>query len=244
MQGVDESSSAEESRPQNLAEESAGSLRRSLPRGQPSRIGTSANLSSTATALLAAARRVLEKSGFTALSYEAVGLEAGMSPNLIRYHFKNKDGLLAALLDWLMLETLWQVRRHMSELRENEGGIEAVAEDLASWLSHPESYTLFYDLVPHFLRDPQLKRELGEMYGMSIATYAEALSDSTMGDAVSEEAEMLAAMTMAMLDGLALQVLARPDRINVSGCISLWREYLAARLERISGNADEKPPVR
>ena len=55
----------------------------------------------TAQRILAAARRLLVRDGFTALTLSAIADEAQESKASIGYHFGNKDGLVAALVDSL-----------------------------------------------------------------------------------------------------------------------------------------------
>ena len=58
-------------------------------------------LAPTAQRILAAARRLLVRDGFTALTLSAIAVEAEESKASIGYHFGNKDGLVAALVDSL-----------------------------------------------------------------------------------------------------------------------------------------------
>ena len=60
-----------------------------------------AALPPTAQRLLAAARRLLVRGGFDALTLSAIAEEAGEAKASIGYHFGNKDGLVTALVDSL-----------------------------------------------------------------------------------------------------------------------------------------------
>ena len=59
------------------------------------------DLSPTAKRLLAAARRVLARDGFSGLTLEAITAEAGENKAAIRYHFGGKDALITTLVEWL-----------------------------------------------------------------------------------------------------------------------------------------------
>ena len=64
------------------------------------------SLAPTARELLEAARRLLETQGSSSLTLKAIGREAGQNESLIGYHFGSKTGLMVALVDWLLYDTL------------------------------------------------------------------------------------------------------------------------------------------
>ena len=76
--------------------------------------GAGPGLPPTAQRLLEAARRLLARSGYNSLSVEAIGREAGENKALIRYYFGSKNGLIIALVDWLVSDTLWQSRQRLA----------------------------------------------------------------------------------------------------------------------------------
>ncbi len=60
----------------------------------------------TSATLLAAAKRVLRKGGYSALSTRDVATAAGVPLSQIHYHFGSKDGLMLALFEYLNDELL------------------------------------------------------------------------------------------------------------------------------------------
>ena len=60
----------------------------------------------TSATLLAAAKKVLRKSGYSALSTRDVATAAGVPLSQIHYHFGSKEGLLLALFEYLNDELL------------------------------------------------------------------------------------------------------------------------------------------
>lgn len=60
----------------------------------------------TSATLLAAAKKVLRKSGYSALSTRDVAAAAGVPLSQIHYHFGSKEGLLLALFEYLNDELL------------------------------------------------------------------------------------------------------------------------------------------
>ena len=60
----------------------------------------------TSATLLAAAKKVLRKSGYSALSTRDVATAAGVPLSQIHYHFGSKEGLMLALFEYLNDELL------------------------------------------------------------------------------------------------------------------------------------------
>ena len=60
----------------------------------------------TGATLLAAAKKVLRKSGYSALSTRDVATAAGVPLSQIHYHFGSKDGMMLALFEYLNDELL------------------------------------------------------------------------------------------------------------------------------------------
>ena len=59
-------------------------------------------LAPTAARILEAAKRVLARDGFPALTFANIAAEAAENPALIRYHFGSKAGLITTLVDSVM----------------------------------------------------------------------------------------------------------------------------------------------
>src|SRR5687767_7614478 len=54
--------------------------------------------------LLEAANRIVRRDGGARLTLDAVAAEAGVSKGGVLYHFPNKDALIGAMLDLLLLD--------------------------------------------------------------------------------------------------------------------------------------------
>ncbi len=110
----------------------------------------------TALNILSAARRILERDGFSALSLSAIAAEAGEAKASIGYHFGNKEGLIVALLDSLVHEAnrglIAETRRYpMGEQRVRSlmEGEERIVED--------RRRVLAVEILPHAMRDESLR---------------------------------------------------------------------------------------
>jgi AcrR family transcriptional regulator len=89
----------------------------------------------TAQRILAAARRVLERDGFDGLRLQAIAEEAGEPKASIAYHFGNKAGLVATLVD----------------------GERRIVADR-------DAQQQFFEVLPHALRDVALRPRVATLY--------------------------------------------------------------------------------
>jgi len=201
-----------------------GGLRsgRSTTPGLP---GAGPGLPPTAQRLLDAARRVLARSGYNSLSVEAIGREAGENKALIRYYFGSKNGLLLALVDGLVADTLRDTKQRLSALSSQEDRSALVVETAEAILKDQESYRLLFDLLPRLLENPSMARQLAELY----RGYRDLNTRALWGDRPEEAPEAvrnIAAMTVALSDGLAVQLLAEPGSVDAAAMFAMWRSFV------------------
>lgn len=195
--------------------------------------GSGPGLAPTARRLLLAARRLLVRSGYNSLTVEAIGREAGENKALIRYYFGSKNGLLLALVDGLISDTLWQARQRLSALSSKEDRSHLVVETAQAILGDTQSYRLLFDLLPRLLENPSMARQLAELY----RGYRDLNAQALWGDRGSDPPEVvrnLAAMTIALTDGLALQLLAEPESVDAVGALATWRSFIEGILASAS----------
>jgi AcrR family transcriptional regulator len=215
--------------PSTTARSSARGARARTP-GLP---GSGPGLAPTAQRLLDAARRLLARSGYNSLTVEAIGQEAGENKALIRYYFGSKNGLLLALVDGLVSDTLWHARRRLSALSSSEDRASLVVETLEAILSDTQSYHLLYDLLPHLLQNPTMTRQLAELY----RGYRDLNTQALWGDRTERAPQIVrdvAAMTVAVTDGLALQLLAEPGSVDVASTLNTWKRFVESVLASTS----------
>ncbi len=187
------------------------------------------DLSPTAARILAAAKRVLFRDGFKALTFETIAREAGENPALIRYHFGSKAGLLTALVDAVMYQESVEL---IEQLTSVPAGDERRAQLL--WLHQrlPEdrdAYRMFFELIPHILRDEELQPHLRDLFEWYRRLDAWALKEAGDKEPAAHIAPM-ALLTVAIADGVALQKLADPD-LDVGPAFDLWRRLVLGYVE-------------
>jgi AcrR family transcriptional regulator len=191
-------------------------------------------LSPTATRLLEGARRLLERSGYASITLDAVAREAGETKSLIRYHFGSKQGLLVALVDWLMHEYTDEQRRLVTGVMDGEDRLHGLAESLIPMMHDTASYRLFFDLMSSLVQDPEMRPRAAGLLMMWRNLTASVLQPS-QAQGVPKEVMTLSSMTLALADGLALQLLADPDSVDVQEAMDIWEKCLVAALPPRTG---------
>jgi AcrR family transcriptional regulator len=186
-----------------------------------------AELSPTARRLLEAARRILERQGYDALTLEAIGREAGENKSLIWYHFGGKPGLLVALVDWILYDQLRELHAQIELLPPSAERQKFPIDYARELASDTHAYRLFYAMLPHLEGDRRTRRRLAGLYADYRRLNAEGLSPR---DEPSHDAETLAAMVVAMADGLAIQLMLDPGSVDMGRVVSLWGRLVEAAL--------------
>ncbi len=204
--------------------------------------GAGPGLAPTAQRLLDAARRVLARSGYNSLSVEAIGREAGENKALVRYYFGSKNGLLLALVDELVSDTLRRTRQRLSTLSSAKNGPDFVVEAAEAIIHDQESYRLLFDLLPRLLENPSMTRQLAELY----RGYRELNARALWGDRDEQPPEAVrnvATMTVALSDGLAVQLLAEPKSVDVTAVLKVWRSFVEGVLASATASSSTSTPA-
>ena len=197
------------------------------------------DLSPTARKLLDAAARVLERSGYQGLSYESIGREADLSPGLIRYHFGSKGELIVALSDWIVFG-IEDTGTHTPA--DDASGVDTLIGYNERVLANLDSYALFFHLLPHLLDKQRGQAQLAALFERNLDVATATLETDT--DAGwHEELRLLASMTAALADGLAVQLIVDPSSTSVERALSRWREYLQWTIKRMSSGVRPSSPV-
>jgi AcrR family transcriptional regulator len=220
------------------------STRRREVGGRPA-AGTdpAADLAPTAARILEASKRLLDEKGFAGLTFDAIAAEAHENRASIRYHFGNKAGLIEALADSVVHDDNVAL---LKALRKPDAGTDRVAMLLAMHrrsTKAQQGYRRFWDLFPHLIRDEELRPRMGELYRWYRDLDEWALAPDA--DArLKAELESLAALTVAVCDGLAEQVAFDRD-FDVDAVFDYWEgvvRELRDRAFRAAGLEPGAPP--
>jgi len=187
-------------------------------------------LAPTAQRLLVAAQRLLASGGFEALKLSAVAREAGESKASIGYHFGNKAGLVTALVDSFAHDANRGLIDDTGELPRGAERIHALIDGETRIAADTGAFLLFFEVLPHALRDEDLRERVAALYDGYRETVLRCLDAA---DPVAKERLRPFAMLMiAIVDGLAIQHGLDPDGADVAAATDLWerlaRPYLSA----------------
>ena len=168
--------------------------------------------------LIAAGYTVLSEKGYEATTVKEVARVADVSPGLFHYYFASKEELLVAVLH----EAGVRYGRLMRDLRASVPADRFLGTAFAALRERvrqePGWYRLHYELYALGLRNPTLQPVLGELLGVIRQMFTRAFMEVTGGD--EQRAQVLAAVVLSCLDGLALQQLAQPD-LDLAGAYDL-----------------------
>ena len=197
--------------------------------GDSANMSARMNQSPTAQRLLEGARRLLERSGYASLTLEAIAREAGETKSLIRYHFGSKRGLLVALVDWVMHDYTRVQRGLLNDLSDGDERLHELEESLVAMMVDEPSYRHYFDLLPRLLQDPQMRGQAARLLSTwRLLTVSVLLPSSAHG--IPKEVMTLASMSIALADGLALQLLADPSSVDVRQAMEIWDTCLRSHL--------------
>jgi AcrR family transcriptional regulator len=194
-------------------------------------------LAPTAQHILAAAQRLLAGGGFEALKLSAIAREAGESKASIGYHFGNKAGLVTALVDSLAHDANRDLIEETGKLQRGERRIHALIDGETRIAADAESFQSFFDVLPHALRDPDLRGRVAALYDGYRETVLRCLDADD--PAVQERLRPFAMLMIAIVDGLAIQHGLDRDGADVAAATDLWERLARPFLTEVGSIARE-----
>lgn len=179
------------------------------------------SLPPTARRLLDAARRILEREGFSALSLSAVAEEADESKASIGYHFGNKEGLIVALVDSLVHEANRALVTQTHQYPLGDDRMRVLLEGEREIIEDTQGFIALLEILPYAMRRESIRSRIAELYAGYRSTVLDAL-DATQSSPRNELASF-ALLTIAIVDGLSIQYALDPDRVDLEGATQLWQ---------------------
>jgi AcrR family transcriptional regulator len=212
------------------------------PSGSRPVSGRPGDLPPGALALLEAAKRLLMDRGFDALRLEAIAREAGVNKAMIRYYFGDKAGLVAALVDLLLHDATEALVTSAEALPRGDARVHTHVLGTRRMMDAPE-FMAFFDVLPHALRDEELRRRIADLYvwyrEMNIRCLGgdDSLPTSGGNEGMSRDAA-LAALFVAAIDGLAIQAALAPEGFDLGACLAALEEAMRSLLDGHTGVDD------
>jgi AcrR family transcriptional regulator len=194
------------------------------------------SLPPVAANILRAAMRIIERDGFKALTYEAIGAESGEYKDSIRYYFGGKDGLIQAVFDATSHD---ESLRIYAEGRQHPPGPARIRSTIMASRTLPESSgnRVMWELLPHVLRNEHLRQRVADLYELYRAHYLDVFEAG--GDPARQAVvRRYATLLLAVLDGLAMQKAIDPERVDLDELFDLWADVVSESADRhLAGKA-------
>jgi AcrR family transcriptional regulator len=183
--------------------------------------------SPTALRILEAAKRILSERGYAKLTLQAIEEESGEYRALVAYYFGSKQGLVEALIDSLMDAEDEALREHLEGIEEPEERVRTLIDEQRQISADWRGFRAFYELLPHIMRDDRLREDLAADYAKSRELDRQTLA---AGRTRGEDLDRLAALSVAIVEGLAVQFAADQERFDHAGTYRLWEDMVLAYL--------------
>ena len=185
----------------------------------------------TAAKILKAARRVVLKKGYAALTMQAIEKESGINRSLVHYYFGSKEGLVDALVGLLFEDPAFGYSDAIMEAPPGEARAAALLDWLGRITADARSARLLYELLPHMLRSAKLRGHVAELYGAYRRFDGECLASGEPGDLAW--LEDLGALSVALVEGLGIQSAVDPAGFQHARAFALWREVVLTYLRSV-----------
>jgi AcrR family transcriptional regulator len=165
--------------------------------------------------IIDAMRESVAKRGAAGSTFEHVAREAGVSRGLLHYYFGTKERLLVEVV---RRDSEIRVARLDEPLANAETADDVIDILLASLNdlieNEPAFFLLLYELFSAGRRNPEIQREVGQLFDRTRSHVAEILEAKEREGVLSlrYEADAIVAYLFAVADGFALQALSDPER--------------------------------
>jgi AcrR family transcriptional regulator len=153
--------------------------------------------------------------GIAGSTFEHVSREAGVSRGLLHYYFGTKERLLVEVV---RRDSEIRVAR-LDEPLASAGSVDDVLEVLVSSLqdildNEPGYFDLLFELFIAGRRNPEIQREVGELFKRSREHVVEILRAKEREGVISPrfDLESVVSYLFSIADGIALQVLSEPEK--------------------------------
>src|SRR5215207_428101 len=162
--------------------------------------------------IMRAAYDVALREGIDGTTLRAVAAEAALSHGLVIFYFKQKDQLIAALLDRVLATTA------MLHVSEDVALLPRVPDRLGAVLRQELAR------LARGARDAAVRKKIGaalERYRAAFQALAEEMPATTAANGAGVTSAALAAVAVSLITGCAVQAMSDPDHFDTAA-------YLAA----------------
>lgn len=165
--------------------------------------------------IIMALLRVMSERGYEKASIQAIAKEAGLSAGLLHYHFKSKQEILLALVQWITASA----NERLNQMNE---GLTDPWEKLAAFINArlannqgalPDEVSAWVVIAGESVRQPEVKELYMSLIGEQLKLLKQLIADIWEGKSTrSKEVIHLSAIILAAMEG-AFQLSATADEV-------------------------------
>lgn len=192
-------------------------------------LGSVERLPRPARRILAAARGILRERGFGALSLRSVANDAGQHKPAIAYYFGNKAGLVFAIVEAIILESIERSDKGLSDLPDGAAKVAAFLENLREFSMDRDATLEYLEILPSAVRSRDMGPAMRDLYARSRDFNAQVFRAA--GDDCDPDRRVpLATLTEAVFDGLAMQKAVGVEDDLIDDAWAEWGRLLLAEV--------------
>jgi AcrR family transcriptional regulator len=168
-----------------------------------------------ASRIVEAMRSSVARRGISGSTFEHVAREAGVSRGLLHYYFGTKEALLVEVVRRDTEHRIARLDEPLGRAKSADELLAILVADLEDWIQNePGFWVLLFDLFTAGRRNPEIEKEVGELFIRTKSHVAEILSAKQREGVISPrfEIDAVVGFLFALADGLALQMLSDSKR--------------------------------
>jgi AcrR family transcriptional regulator len=162
-----------------------------------------------------AMRESVAKRGAAGSTFEHVAREAGVSRGLLHYYFGTKERLLVEVVRRDSEIRVARLDAPLADAQSVDDVLQVLVASLTDLIDNePAFFLLLYELFSAGRRNPEIQREVGQLFDRTRSHVAEILEQKQREGVLKlrHDAEAIVAYLFAAADGFALQALSEPSR--------------------------------
>jgi AcrR family transcriptional regulator len=168
-----------------------------------------------ASRIVEAMRSSVARRGISGSTFEHVAREAGVSRGLLHYYFGTKEALLVEVVRRDTEHRIARLDEPLGKAGSADEILQILVADLEDSIQNePGFWVLIFELFTAGRRNPEIEREVGELFKRTRDHVAEIFMAKEREGVLSPRTDMnsVVGFLFAIADGLALQILSDPQR--------------------------------
>jgi len=201
-----------------------------IGRRRPQRLTRKEQQARTRAGLMRSAARVFGRRGLERASIEEIAEDAGFTKGAFYANFASKEEIFLAMLDARFAERLAEIERVTESDAEPQEQAKRAGADFERFLrADPEWQRLFFEFAAYAARNEPFRKELVRRYRMLQERIADAYRRrvARLGIESPLPVEQVAAMTFAMANGVAFEMLLDPEALPADAFGTMMSAFFA-----------------